>query len=530
MSLSLSPKVVTDGLVFYYDINNSKKSWIGRPTTNTVNALTTGIGRYNNPGFSGTVVNTGQTYRGCPIYKTTFIPQDSTYISRLGSTEGFGAFHSMGIALQANTRYMASILFKSNYPLQNSASQGFSNGYSNISGWNQNGTTSARYQDEDGWTRLYTQYLNNVNGYSSRTIAFPNQYGNGTQFTVNTTATEIINLSVTVLANGSGIPDFSYFYAIVDASPIITVNGGLTGIAILDHGLDTTNYTKLSWPSNIKTSSNLPFTYYFRVSVPTTGGTNVNINISSRFNVYSTALSDLKYWKVTFDTTNLAVGTEIETFWCCPMIEQHDTVYPSTFVNGTRNNTQGLLDLVGGNTITASSLTYNNSGTFDFNGIDNYINTGVIGPYSNYTIELWCKINATTGNQQRIFSSSSGGTHCFNTTPPGNFGFHYNPLDGSPSSTGAYTGVNVDYGVWYHVLATNAASDSVSGAKIYLNGELKSSAEPAIAFNGSAYFGSDRTVSLFSNSTIAIAKIYSRALSASDVKQNFNSMRGRFGI
>ena len=34
MSLSHSPKVVTDGLVFYYDMSNTQKSWKGAPTTN----------------------------------------------------------------------------------------------------------------------------------------------------------------------------------------------------------------------------------------------------------------------------------------------------------------------------------------------------------------------------------------------------------------------------------------------------------------------------------------------------------------
>lgn len=34
MSLHHNPKVITNGLVFYYDMNNSQKSWRGKPTTN----------------------------------------------------------------------------------------------------------------------------------------------------------------------------------------------------------------------------------------------------------------------------------------------------------------------------------------------------------------------------------------------------------------------------------------------------------------------------------------------------------------
>jgi hypothetical protein len=34
MSLSHSAKIVTDALIFYYDMANKKKSWLGAPTTN----------------------------------------------------------------------------------------------------------------------------------------------------------------------------------------------------------------------------------------------------------------------------------------------------------------------------------------------------------------------------------------------------------------------------------------------------------------------------------------------------------------
>lgn len=40
MSLQHSPKIVTDGLVFYYDMQNSTKSWQGKPTTNYISIPT----------------------------------------------------------------------------------------------------------------------------------------------------------------------------------------------------------------------------------------------------------------------------------------------------------------------------------------------------------------------------------------------------------------------------------------------------------------------------------------------------------
>jgi hypothetical protein len=51
-------------------------------------------------------------------------------------------------------------------------------------------------------------------------------------------------------------------------------------------------------------------------------------------------------------------------------IQMEQGSYPNRFVNGTRSNTQAITDLVGTNTITASSLTYVSDNTFSFGGSD----------------------------------------------------------------------------------------------------------------------------------------------------------------
>jgi hypothetical protein len=519
------PEIVTDGLVFAYDMGNPLKSWIGQPTINTVNAISTTILTYNNPGFSGTSTNTGLTYRGMPIYELTFIPQDASFISRLASGEGFGAYHSMGTSLAANTNYMASIYMRSDHPLTNSASQGFNNTYSNISGWGANSTVSARYQ-EDGWTRLYTQYNNNTNGYSTRSIAYPNQYGNGTQFTVNTTQTTTIDLSVTLLANGTGIPDFAALYAIVAAAPTITVNGGLTGLTILDHGLNTTSFTKMSWPSNIKLKADLPFTYFFRVSVPSTGGTNVNISIASNFTTYLTSLSDFKFWKLTFDTTNVAVGQVLKTYWCAPMIEQHNTVYPSTFVNGTRSNTQSLLDLARRNTLTATSLTYTSNGSFSFNGSSDLINASnnsILNVGNNITVNAWVFIGSTGSYQPIIAKVNSGFT----------LGWELANSSGALRATVRPAPIDIASGA-LTLNSWNMTTMTFNGTtlSLYLNGIFQTSGTGGSVTLDSIqdmYIGA-RIQGNYFNGNISNAQVYNRALTAAEIQQIFNASRGRFGI
>jgi hypothetical protein len=536
MATAYNPAVVTDGLIFCSDMSNKNKSWIGRPTTNSINASTAVIGRYNNPGITGANTNTGLTYKGMPIYELTFVPQDASYISRMGSTEGFGAFHTMTIPLQTNTRYMASIYFKSDWPLQNSATQGFSNGYSNITGWNQNNTTSARYED-DGWIRLYTQNYNNTNGYSARTSGFQ------VNFTVNTTSTQNVDLTFTVPANGAGISDFAYLYAIVSANPAIASNGGLTGLSIVNHGLDTTNFEKMSWPSVIKLkASDLPFNYYVRLSVPSTGGSNVTIALRANFLGYHTALSDSKYWKVTFDTTNLQVGQTIRTYWCCPMLEQHDTVYPSTFVNGTRSSTQGLLDITNNTSINVNNLSYNTDGTYSFDGTDDYL---TITPNTNYqfsnnqpfSIAAWVKCNNTSG-VGNILAFSNGGAGYYLTLDKSflrtnSFLFDY--YDGS-----AFRGIqgnnnSITMGSWVYIVATSS-SNSVNDMKLYQNGVLTSYTNRGTGTpNSINYTGLNLQIGARGGSgcfqgDIANLTIYNKALTETEIKQNFNALRSKYGI
>jgi hypothetical protein len=525
MSAYSGPEIPNDGLVFAYDMGNPQKSWIGRPTTNSVNAATTVLSRYNNPGFSGTVTNTGQTYKGMPIYELTFIPQNDTFIPRLASTEGFGCFHGMGIPLQANTRYMASIYVRSEHPLQVSSSQGFSNGYSNISGWNQNGTTSTRYQ-EDGWTRLYTQYLNSVNGYSIRTSTFQ------VNFTVNTTSTQTVDVNFTVPANGSGIVDFPTLHAIVAAGPNIASNGGLTGLSIVDHGLNTTDFQKLSWPSVVRLkSSDLPFNYFVRLSVPSTGGVNTTISLRANFTGYYTALTDNKFWKLTFDTTGVAVGQVLKTYWCCPMIEQHDTVYPSTFVNGTRANTQAVLDLTSNHVPVATSLTYNTNGTFNFNGSNNYIDSTPIDltgtSTQSLTWECWVQSLSATGDIINMQRPSTGWNMC----PIFASGQRFHAKVWSNANLLALNTFSI--GQYYHLVLTR--NNETNTNSFYVNGVLQASQTGAYSASGAAnnmYFGraGAQATNTHFNGNIPVGKIYTRSLTETEVAQNFNALRGRFGL
>jgi hypothetical protein len=547
MSSIGGPNTVNSDLLLSYDISNIK-SFRGEPTVNAVPFPSGGVARYNNPGFSGTIVNTGQTYKGSPIWEATFIPQAASFISRLASTEGFGFFHSMGTALLANTPYIASVYFKTDFPLASTSTRGFANTYSNISGWGSSGTSTTRYE-EDGWTRLWSRYLNNLTiggvNYSFR--------GNSTQNTVTVNTTETTDLIVTInlLANATitattnvntsgaaGFSDVATLVGFYAAAPTIistTITGMSTGTAtIINHGTDTTAWTKISTANPLPRSS-FPTQYYVQIRVPSTSGANQTFVLRPNFSGYYTAISDGKYWKVTFNTAGLQVGQVIRTYWAAPMIEQRSIVFPSNFVIGTRGSTAaaggGILDRSGngnnGDIINNPIYNSGDLGSLVFDGVDDRIDTTITNFGNNTTWSAWVnRISSATsynmfmGRTLPYFGIMSNDEIIFSNTISGSQRTVYSQLT-SPNNK------------WYNLSFTTEFDGTNTTMRIYVNGQLTSEASWAgsqSASDGVFAIGDGRSTAAWYpfNGRVAGVQIYNRTLSADEILQNYNAVKLRY--
>lgn len=151
MALYNSPQIVTNGLILYYDMQNTQKSWKGQPTTNLIGD---GMSIYNNvPGdVSATLVTTDETYKNAPIYKLTLTPITPSGVSYLtaGNNPGIGVVTSGGGGI-ANRYTGHAIFYRSTVPLHSTPL--FTN-YSNISGWGAGSLGSNRSVNmNDGWFR-----------------------------------------------------------------------------------------------------------------------------------------------------------------------------------------------------------------------------------------------------------------------------------------------------------------------------------------------------------------------------------------
>jgi len=211
---------------------------------------------------------------------------------------------------------------------------------------------------------------------------------------------------------------------------------------------------------------------------------------------------------------------------------------PSRFVNGTRSNTQAILDLTGQNTITASSLTYNSNGSFSFNGTSDYIDTNnkfTFAKSSQFSAEVWLKI-LDHSDRPAAAAGILGKGHYYDNGWDiwlYNNNAIYFETSGDPTRQGLiYLETPVlTLSTWYHYVATYN-----NGAKsVYLNGTLVGTQ----TYTGPGDFSNTNNVLIgrrFNDSSrslrgeISLAKIYNRALSAAEVLQNFNAHRGRFGL
>ena len=216
-----------------------------------------------------------------------------------------------------------------------------------------------------------------------------------------------------------------------------------------------------------------------------------------------------------------------------PMIESGSFATP--FVDGTRSNTQALTDLTLNNTITLDSVTYNADGSFEFDGINNYASFGnasalnSIGGTSNIAVEAWVNYDTYLGNngaQGYSVVTHKGYPWTWLMENPGATGrirFVIGGSDVSCTDTETHP-----LSTWMQWIGTYDGSNM----KFYRNGVLKrtTAATGVLGTNNGAAIIGEYAGSYRMNGKISAIRVYNRALTESEVLQNFNATRGRYGL
>jgi len=212
---------------------------------------------------------------------------------------------------------------------------------------------------------------------------------------------------------------------------------------------------------------------------------------------------------------------------------------PTPYVNGTRSNTASVLDQFGDSTITVNSITPEVNNKVSFDGTD-YITvpSANLKPTITITQECWFR-STTTGTSQVMIGLQYG------TSTSNSYALWW-------TNTQWATGINVG-GTFYqltnntHPRATNtwyhfASTYDGANIKMYVDGEeIDSVARSGLIgydasntlvtlgadFNGAGY---NSGVTTHIQGELPVVKIYNRALTATEIKQNFQALRSRFGL
>ena len=182
-----------------------------------------------------------------------------------------------------------------------------------------------------------------------------------------------------------------------------------------------------------------------------------------------------------------------------------------------------------------NSPTYNSSnlGYFQF-VTDDYViipnNTAL--DTQTPTVEVWVKTNAT--NQNGFwFEKGTVNSQYSLFQEGGNIRWRMNI--GGITQLSTITSTYIDTANWYQVVGTYTSGTR----RLYINGVLVSSdtqtgtiATNAGGMSIGAYGGYTGAGgrSYFYNGNEAVCRVYNRALSSDEVSQNFNALRGRYGI
>ena len=216
-------------------------------------------------------------------------------------------------------------------------------------------------------------------------------------------------------------------------------------------------------------------------------------------------------------------------YFADPMFEQKS--HATSFVNGTRSDTQGLLDLAGNYTFDLSNVSFTSDAMIDFDGTNDFITLANTDLRPGFTLETVCYPESSTfavwGQGPTIVNR---GLHIIATSSYRGFvyGMYGNDCD--------YRSYFPTTNAWHHWVFTydgtsfqkkffaDGVAQTPSGNTVQ-NEWLEGSSALRLGTN----YGSGTTYSK-ANGKIAVAKYYNRPLTDAEIVSNYRHYKTRFNI
>ena len=168
-----------------------------------------------------------------------------------------------------------------------------------------------------------------------------------------------------------------------------------------------------------------------------------------------------------------------------------------------------------------------NGGSIVYDGVDDTVSCNLVtSDANNVTMEAWFKATTLPGDRGLMLNGNGGSS---------GYGLQFGACGTAGTTLYVFFGgLNcnvVSYGTlvtntWYQAVYTRTTSPGISNI-LYINGISRSTNTSS---NPNAPAGSTLIGHSAFNGNISIARIYNRALTATEVLQNYNATKSRFGL
>ena len=206
--------------------------------------------------------------------------------------------------------------------------------------------------------------------------------------------------------------------------------------------------------------------------------------------------------------------------------------YPGSGTTWTDLSGQGI------NVTLVNGVGYNssNGGSLTFDGSNDYVNCGNSSVFNqsggkSFTITCWALFNSAPAVHNPIFNkAATNGTWEYTLGLNSSRGVSWLTSSNGTNWVVRGVGETISLSTWYYYSVGYDFTNQVSFASI--NGKTIFTSSQTGIYNGSRAFeiGRHNDPTTTMNGRISNLNFYNRALTASEIQQNFNALRGRFGI
>jgi hypothetical protein len=184
---------------------------------------------------------------------------------------------------------------------------------------------------------------------------------------------------------------------------------------------------------------------------------------------------------------------------------------------------------ISGSLINGPTFSSTNAGSIVFDGVDDFVNCGTqidLSQYSAFSVNVWVNSRSLTGSKSAFAfannPSSTGWQHWIGT-----YGNNFYVEMRSGGSDRALSASGVILNTWSHITTVWNGTTLF----LYVNGVERTSTAASAITNTvkTLYIGYFPGYAVW-DGFVSNTQIYNRALSASEILQNYNATKARFGL